>query len=62
MLRIRSGNGTIPSWFPFSLLYTCNTALSAWAVKICEGLTAKQLVVVELFLKVDRSIEEGSNS
>lgn len=31
-------------------------------MKICEGLTARQLVNVELFLKVDRSIDEGCNS
>ena len=36
--------------------------MSAWAVKICEGLTARQFVKVELFLKVDRSMDEGCNS
>lgn len=29
---------------------------------MCEGLTARQFVVVELFLKVDRRIDEGCNS
>jgi len=38
------------------------TALSAWAAKTCEGPTARQLALVELFLNVDFKAGMGWNS
>lgn len=47
---------------PFSLLYTCTMAFSDCAAKTCDGLTARQLAAVELFLKVERRFSVGWNS
>lgn len=38
------------------------TAFSACAAKICDALTAKQFVVVELFLNAERNAGDGCSS
>lgn len=52
----------VASWFPLSLLYTWTVALSVWAANTCDEFTARQLVGVEVFLKVDRRAGDGWNS
>lgn len=59
---MRSGNGTMASWFPLSRLYTCTTALSACAANTCELLTASPFCAVALFLKTWRCAANGCSS